>query len=426
MSEKELGSSTSAATHGPTRIGLVIDSMAGGGAERMTLNIASGLIARGHQVDLLLCFATGPYLNSIPSAVRVITLNTRVWSKRRQLCYFRRHIPASVRVVHMGPRWSGKWLTWFRAAVALRWPWKDFWLLTPGVARAVIGIAQYIRRERPRVILASLHTSTAATLLARQWAGNEVRVVVAVRSSMLDMDARERRLAEMLYPKADGIVTVSRGLADEQTSQMSIPRQRITPIYNPVFTPDLESLASETPSHPWLRKKGLSVILAIGRLRKVKDHPTLLRAFARLAGRTDMRLVVLGEGAERPSLEALVRELGIGERVDMPGWVSNPFAFMRRARLFVLSSRWEGFANVLVEALACGCPVVGTDCPFGPREILEDGRWGALVPVGDDAALAQAMEAALEAPPDRDALRRRASFFSAERAVEQYEKILLA
>jgi len=376
-------------------------------------------------VDLLLCFATGPYLTSIPSAVRVITLNTRVWSKRRQLRYFRRYIPASVRVVHMGPRWSGKWLTWFRAAVALRWSRQESKLFTPRMARAFIGIAQYIRRERPRVILASLCTSTTATLLARQWAGKEVRVVVAVRNSVLDMDARERGLAEMLFPKADGIVTISRGLADEQTSQMSISRERVTPIYNPAFTPDLEFLALETPAHPWLRQKGLSVILAIGRLQKQKDHPTLLRAFARLAGCPEMRLVILGEGPERMSLESLVRELGLEGKVDMPGWEPNPFAFMSHARLFVLSSRWEGFANVLVEALACGCPVVSTDCPAGPREILEDGRWGALVPVGDDAALAQAMEEALEARPDRDALRRRASFFSVERAVEQYEQVLL-
>ncbi|MDD9863420.1 MAG: hypothetical protein OXU54_02430, partial [Gammaproteobacteria bacterium] len=157
------------------RIGLVIDSMEGGGAERMNLNLVSGLIARGHQVDLLLFRPTGPYLASIPTVVRVITLNIRVWSQRRQLRYFHRHIPASVRVVHMGPRWSGKWITWFRAAVALRWPWKDLWLFTPGVARAVIGIAQYIRRERPRAIMASLRTSTTATLLAKRWAGREVR-----------------------------------------------------------------------------------------------------------------------------------------------------------------------------------------------------------------------------------------------------------
>jgi len=273
--------------------------------------------------------------------------------------------------------------------------------------------------------MASLRTSTTATLLAKRWAGREVRVVIAIRNSMLDMDARERGLADMLFPKADGIVTVSRGLADELTSQMSIPRDRVTPIYNPAFTPDLESLSSATPTHRWLRKKGLSVILAVGRLEKQKDHPTLLRAFARLAGRPGMRLVILGKGPERASLEALVRELGLEGKVDMPGWEPNPFAFMSRARLFVLSSRWEGFGNVLVESLACGCPVVSTDCPTGPREILEDGRWGALVPVGDDAALAKAMEEALEARPDRDALRRRASFFSVERAAEQYEKVLL-
>jgi len=415
------------ATNRPVRIALAVENMEGGGVGRMTLNLASGLIARGHQVDLLLCSLTGPYLNSIPDAVRVIAHSARARSMR-QSRDFRRQTPASVRVVHIRSRWSWKWLTRLRMAVALRWPWKDAKLLNSNMARAFLGITQYVRRERPRVILASLETSTTAALLARQWAGKEVRVVVAVHCSVWDVlqtPARTRRLAEMLYPKADGIVTVSRDLADELTSKMPIPHDRITPIYNPIFTPDLESLASETPTHPWLQKKGLSVILTAGRLHKVKDHRTLLRAFARLAGRPEMRLVILGEGPERTSLEALVRELGLEGKVDMPGWEPNPFAFMIHARMFVLSSRREGLPSVLIEALACGCPVVSTDGPTGPRVILEDGRWGTLVPVGDDAALAQAMEAALEAPPDRDALRRRASFFSVERAVEQYEKILL-
>jgi len=406
------------------RIGLITDHMVGGGAERSTLTLASALAARGHQVDLLLYFVQGPLVAFIPSAVRLITLNTRVWTKRRQFSWLR-DLPASVRVVHMGPRWSGKWLTWLRAAVSLRWQRKYFGLLTPAIARAAIGIAQYIRRERPQVLLTSQYMSEAAALLAKRMYGGNIRIVIISRCSLLDRDASCLHQAHILFPEASSIIAVSRALADELASETPTPRERIAVIYNPVFTPELESLASATPEHPWLRKKERSVILAAGRLQEQKDYPTLLRAFARLAGRTDMRLVILGEGTERPSLEILVRDLGLEGKVDMPGWVPNPFAFMSRARLFVLSSRWEGLPGSLIQAMGCGCPVVSTDCPTGPREILEGGRWGALVSVGDDAALAQAMEAALEAPPDRDALRRRASFFSVERATEQYEKVLL-
>jgi len=194
-------------------------------------------------------------------------------------------------------------------------------------------------------------------------------------------------------------------------------------IHNPVVTPDLPALAAQKPRHPWLLNDRLKVVIAAGRLDQVKDFPTLLRAFARLADKK-LRLVVLGEGGQRLTLENLARELGIAGRVDFPGWIANPFALMSRARLFVLSSRYEGLGNVLVEALACGCPVVSTDCPHGPREILENGKWGALVPVGDDAALAAAMETALSQNPDRAALKRRAQFFSVKRAVAEYEKVL--
>jgi glycosyltransferase involved in cell wall biosynthesis len=169
------------------------------------------------------------------------------------------------------------------------------------------------------------------------------------------------------------------------------------------------------------------VVLAAGRLTPTKDVPTLLRAFARARTVLNARLMILGEGknaeesAERRlELIALATELGVAEDVSMPGFVDNPFAYMARASVFVLSSLWEGFGNVLVEALACGCPVVSTDSPDGPGEILDRGRYGRLVPVGDHGAMAEAILATLRAPPDPDVLRSRAAMFSVDRAVESY------
>jgi len=233
--------------------------------------------------------------------------------------------------------------------------------------------------------------------------------------------SHEARVARIILPWADSYIAVSAGVADEAARTWHLPRRNISTVYNPIMVPD--SLAAEQPSHAWFMEPG-DVILAAGRLFVQKDFPTLLRAFARLANQK-LRLVIVGEGGERGALENLARELGIAGRVDFPGWIANPFALMSRARLFVLSSRYEGLSNVLIEAMACGCPVVSTDCPHGPREILENGKWGALVPVGDHAALAAAMEDALRTEPDRDALRKRAEFFSVERAVREYEKILL-
>ena len=202
-------------------------------------------------------------------------------------------------------------------------------------------------------------------------------------------------------------------------------QDRIHTIYNPVVSTGLARKALESAGHLWLDEPECPVVLAIGRLKKVKGFATLLRAFARLLAVRPSRLIVLGEGRLRPSLVSLAKELRIAEHVDFPGFVANPYAFLAKADLFVLSSRHEALPTVLIEAMACGCPVVSTDCPFGPREILEGGRLGPLVPVGDPKPLADAMARTLGDPPEPDALRARASFFSVERAVDQYEELLL-
>ena len=157
----------------------------------------------------------------------------------------------------------------------------------------------------------------------------------------------------------------------------------------------------------------------------MKDYPTLFRAFRQVSRNSDVRLVILGEGSWRRRLEKLTRKLGLQEKVSLPGWVTNPYSFMRRASLFVLSSKLEGLGNVLIEAMACGCPCVSTNCPSGPSEILDDGRFGPLVPVGDDSALAAAMERVLNSPPDKNALLARAQEFSLDASVDQYERLIL-
>ena len=197
-------------------------------------------------------------------------------------------------------------------------------------------------------------------------------------------------------------------------------------VYNPIVSADILRKAEAPSGHAWLDGPDRPVILAAGRLEENKGfRPPLLPAFAMLLTRRRARLIVLGKGSQLSALLSQAEELGIREHVDFPGFVANPYSFMARADLFVLSSRVEGLPTVLVEAMACGCPVVSTDCPFGPAEVLEGGRLGELVPVGDARALADAMDRALNTSPSGDLLRARAGFFGVDRAVDRYEALLL-
>jgi glycosyltransferase involved in cell wall biosynthesis len=225
------------------------------------------------------------------------------------------------------------------------------------------------------------------------------------------------------YPHADAVIAVSQGVADDLARAISIPRQHIDVVYNPVVTARLEERAGVAVEHPWFGDGKPPVILAAGRLTPAKDYPTLLRAFAKVRNKHDCRLIVLGEGELRSVLEALVDELGIGDSVQFPGFSDNPSAWMRKASLFVLSSAWEGLPSVLIEAMACGTQVVSTDCHSGPHEILEGGRWGRLVLVGDSDALASAIGAELRVPGSRN-VRERAAHFNVENALDGYLTII--
>jgi glycosyltransferase involved in cell wall biosynthesis len=198
-------------------------------------------------------------------------------------------------------------------------------------------------------------------------------------------------LARLFYPWSDGIIAVSRGVAKDLTDVTGLPLERIHTIYNPTITPILLEKAKEPIDHPWFKPGELPVILGVGKLYEQKDFPTLLRAFARVRQVKPCRLVILGRGPQRQKLNALTRELGLSQEVAMLGFVENPYAYMARAAVFVLSSAWEGLPNALIEAIALETPVVSTNCESGPQEILDHGKYGSLVPVGDSDAMAQAI-----------------------------------
>jgi glycosyltransferase involved in cell wall biosynthesis len=209
------------------------------------------------------------------------------------------------------------------------------------------------------------------------------------------------RLIRRFYPWADGVVSVAQGTADDLVRTAGLRPAHIEVVHNPIVTPELRAMADEPLDHPWFRPGQPPVVLAVGRFTPQKDFGTLIRASSRVLLAGGARLLILGDGPERAHLEALVSTLRLEGSVDLPGWVANPYPYMVRAGAFVLSSRWEGLPSVLIEALFCGAPVVATDCLSGPSEILEGGRYGLLVPVGDEDALAEGIAAALagEVPP---------------------------
>lgn len=394
-----------------TPIALLLPSLAAGGVGRSILDLAGAFRDLGHPVELVLCRAEGPYREMVPAGVGVVTLEPEAG------------LAARLRLARLDN--AGRGVLARPALLPLR---------PAPVQPFVRDLARYLAAARPAALLAAKTPTNLLALWSRRLAGAPTRVVVSERTQLSQSIARSRKwrwrhiapLVAHTYPWADGIAAVSDGVADDLAATTGLSRAAITTIYNPVVTPELPARAAAPPPHPWLADDGPPVMVGAGRLAPQKHFPLLLRAFARLREGRAARLVILGEGPERGRLEALVRELGIAADVALPGFVENPYAAFSRASLFVLSSDYEGLPGVLIQALACGCPVVSTDCPSGPAEILAGGRYGELVPVGDAAALAAAMGRALESPPAADILRRRGGEFSRERSARGYLNLLLA
>jgi len=277
-------------------------------------------------------------------------------------------------------------------------------------ATSVFGLVRYLRRERPDVLLSTHYYANVVSVLAVRLSGTSPHLILTERlhvgTVLRDSDRlKDRvllRLMQATYQRADSVVTVSEAAADDLSELVGIPRSSVKAIYNPTLVNEVFDAADHPVNHPWFEDESKTVLLGVGRLAPEKDFETLLRAFDAFRGDSDVRLVILGEGPERPTLEDLASELGIEDSVDLHGFVDNPYTFMRNADLFVLSSQLEGMPNVLVEALALGTPVVATDCPSGPRELLDGGHGGELVPVGDDTAMAEAIRTQL-ANPERAA-----------------------
>jgi len=294
-----------------------------------------------------------------------------------------------------------------------------------GMFKSAVFVADYVRKETPDCVLPALpNGKVVATLLAKSLLVSFPVVIPVVHLDLENRRLRDKVRYRTLMAHSDHIIAVSEGVRHSVSSKAGVPKERITTIYNPVVTPRLEVLSREIPDHPWLAGAGPPVILSAGRFVQVKDFPTLIRAFHKLSLVIPSRLILLGDGSQRKDLTALLRRLDLEDRVSMPGWVDNPYAFMARASLFALSSRMEGLPTVLIEALACGCPCVSTDCPSGPAEILEGGRIGCLVPVADVEALAEAMRLTLDDPPPKTLLLKRAEHFSAENSVAIYERLI--
>jgi glycosyltransferase involved in cell wall biosynthesis len=309
----------------------------------------------------------------------------------------------------------------------------------PGKLRHLGSLVRYFRSVRPDAVFAATAPFNLMAVWARRLARLDCRVVVSEHNQLSGDTVGNRQwrydcppsLLCRGYLQADGIVSVSDGVAGELSENAGIPRDRIATVYNPVVGSFLEAQAREPIDHPWFAAGEPPVIIGAGKLKPQKDFPTLIRAFARVRAKRPARLVILG-GIRNPGkdteyldeLKALPSALGVAADVDFAGFVSNPFAYMSRASLFVLSSRWEGLGNVLIEALACGCPVVSTDCPSGPAEILDHGRIGPLVPVGDDAALADAMIEVLDHPPAPETLKARTALFTVENAIDRYLELM--
>jgi glycosyltransferase involved in cell wall biosynthesis len=273
--------------------------------------------------------------------------------------------------------------------------------------RSLVPLTRYLRRARPRALVAQMNHSNIVALWASRLAGGGTPVVATVHNTLSQTSRHARRFGERLgplllrtfYPSAAKVVAVSRGAAEDLVRLGGLPPDLIEVIYNPVITPALLQGVQQLPGHPWLLDRGPPVVLGVGRLTPQKDFATLLRAFARVRERRPARLLILGEGSERAALESLAAALQLGDSANLPGWRPDVLACMAHSAVFVLSSAWEGLPTVLIEALAAGTRVVSTDCRSGPKEILQDGRLGALVPVGDAVALAVAIEGALDCPP---------------------------
>lgn len=359
-------------------VALFLPTLEGGGAERVFVELANAFAARGCRVDLALASAQGPYLADVSRPVRVVDFGVR------------------------------------------------------RVSSALPALARHLRSERPHAILSGLDHANVVAILARRLAGGRTRAVVSVRSVPSEVYRRANspasrlllRVMRVAYRYADAIVANSGAVAVDLARLLRTSTDGIHVIHNPVNLAEIERLSREAVDHPWTADGAMPVVIGVGSLAPLKDFTTLILAFAAVRARRECRLVILGEGPEREALMGVARRAGVDEDVLMPGFQANPFAWMRRAAVFVSSSVTEGCPNALMQALALGMPIVSTDSVGGSAELLEHGRWGKLVPAGSPSTMADAIDECLSSGPIAGT-RGRAADFSHERIADRYLDVLL-
>lgn len=362
-----------------SRIALFLPNLEGGGAERAYVELANRFVVRGHDVEFVLASAHGPYRSELSSLVKVVDLG--------------------------GP----------------------CWLSLPG------KLARYLRAARPDVLLSGLDVTNAVAAVATQLDGCRTRCVISQRNVIRSVWQLEHPLSwpfwlwllRRTYRRVDLVICNSSAAATEVIDDLGVPAERCAIVLNPVDMARISGLAAEPTQHPWLDEWAPPLLLSVGSFTPRKDTGTLVRAFAQLRRERACNLLLLGDGHERPMLESLVHELGVQDSVRMPGFVKNPFPWIARADVILSASLAEGCPNVLQQALALGTSIVATDCLGGTAEVLEQGRWGKLVPVSDPDSMADAIRAALDQPELTDG-RVRARTFDLALTVDRYLDLLLS
>lgn len=353
-----------------------------GGAEQVTINIVNGLSARGYNVELVLSRSEGKLRSQLERHVSVVEL------------------PPSHR--------SG-------FGVVANLPW----------------LVSYLHQKKPVALFPHLCHVNVVCLAVNRAFDTDTMVIPTHHSALTRTRVQSPKdrvvywLVPRLYPTADRIIAVSEGVADSIVEQTSVKRDDISVLYNPIDVESVRIQSRKHVDHEWITDENIDVILFVGRISEEKDLKTWLRAFKDVHRRNPAtRALIVGQGPQRADIEAFVNELGLGGVVSMLGYFENPYRYMSRADVFLLSSKFEGLPTTLIEALACGCPIVATDCESGPREILADGEYGPLVPVGNAAELADAVIETLDDPISADELRARADDFAPDSIFDDYERFI--
>lgn len=357
-------------------VGLFLSNLSGGGVQKVILNLAKGLYLEGIEVDLIVGWPQGINQKFIPEGVNLVGLNKK------------------------------------------------------NILACVPGLINYLRNRHPLALVTAQTHVNLVGIICRFLSGRRIRLIVCEHNNMKEVVRMNPGewfrpvLARFLYPFANVIVAVSKGVANGLTEMTGIRPERINVIYNPLISDELLARAEEPVAHPWFQNGPANLVLSVGRLEEQKDFPTLIQAVQVLNKEHPVRLLILGEGSQRVILQELIDRLGLHDQVDMPGYKENPYSFMKHSSLFVLSSKYEGFPSVLVEAMACGVPVISTNCPSGPSEILDEGNFGRLVPVGNITEMAKAIMTTLGDPINPESSIKRGLEFNFNNAIKAYMQVI--